>query len=434
MGIPARVDLFVVGDKFYQGSTRKKLEYGWCDFLALGKQFVSFFGDSRVMGTIWYLAQNVPPGLLRSFEEEKRQRMWLGRQGERVARIIIEGANYGTRRSGALVPGSEFRCNREQDAVAAIKRQDLAPEALVISADGGEVSPLLSFLEERYDDQRLILVPPDLPMLDEGKVQISHSHLEAAQLGDDPRISWKDYMESKERGKMVGEWYEHARQELYECVARLVRGVPVEDPAHWRESVIENQWVIENSANHVKDFLKTKGDCHLADDCEGFISQKLVDAVTKELEELAQQTSSPACVSSQSGVKEFLHADFVPEYRRLSTDVQSALSANLDLLKELGPGLGRPHAGFMGNNRHPNMKELRFDAADGVWRVAFAFDPSGRPILLAAGDKSGTSDKSGRNSWFYERLKEKANKRFDAHLARPHTCSADAMQRDISRF
>jgi hypothetical protein len=39
------------------------------------------------------------------------------------------------------------------------------------------------------------------------------------------------------------------------------------------------------------------------------------------------------------------------------------------------------------------MKELRFDAADGVWRVAFAFDPNRKAILLVAGDKSGGSEK-----------------------------------------
>jgi hypothetical protein len=35
------------------------------------------------------------------------------------------------------------------------------------------------------------------------------------------------------------------------------------------------------------------------------------------------------------------------------------------------------------------MKELRFDAADGVWRVAFAFDPKRKAVLLVAGNKSG---------------------------------------------
>jgi len=32
------------------------------------------------------------------------------------------------------------------------------------------------------------------------------------------------------------------------------------------------------------------------------------------------------------------------------------------------------------------MKELRFNADDGVWRLAFAFDPLRRAILLICGD------------------------------------------------
>ena len=63
------------------------------------------------------------------------------------------------------------------------------------------------------------------------------------------------------------------------------------------------------------------------------------------------------------------------------------------------------------DSRHANMKELRFDAADGVWRVAFAFDPKRKAILLVAGDKSGISEKK-----FYKRLIAKADDRFDAHL------------------
>ncbi len=59
------------------------------------------------------------------------------------------------------------------------------------------------------------------------------------------------------------------------------------------------------------------------------------------------------------------------------------------------------------------MKELRFDASDGVWRVAFAFDPRRKAVLLAAGDKSGVNEKR-----FYRRLIEKADRRFDDHLSR----------------
>lgn len=62
------------------------------------------------------------------------------------------------------------------------------------------------------------------------------------------------------------------------------------------------------------------------------------------------------------------------------------------------------------------MKELRFSAADGAWRVAFAFDPKRRAILLAAGDKAGVSEKR-----FYKQLIAKADERFDAHLGRLKT-------------
>jgi hypothetical protein len=59
------------------------------------------------------------------------------------------------------------------------------------------------------------------------------------------------------------------------------------------------------------------------------------------------------------------------------------------------------------------MKELRFSAADGEWRVAFAFDTKRKAILLVAGDKSGVSQKA-----FYRQIITKADDRFDAHLNR----------------
>jgi hypothetical protein len=52
-------------------------------------------------------------------------------------------------------------------------------------------------------------------------------------------------------------------------------------------------------------------------------------------------------------------------------------------------------------------------AAGGEWRVAFAFDPKRKAILLVAGDKSGVSERR-----FYRELIRKADDRFDTHLAR----------------
>jgi hypothetical protein len=66
----------------------------------------------------------------------------------------------------------------------------------------------------------------------------------------------------------------------------------------------------------------------------------------------------------------------------------------------------------LNGSRHANMKELRFSAADGEWRVAFAFDTRRTAVLLVAGDKSGGGEKR-----FYRELIRKADERFDAHLA-----------------
>src|SRR5713226_7232185 len=105
--------------------------------------------------------------------------------------------------------------------------------------------------------------------------------------------------------------------------------------------------------------------------------------------------------------------EFQPEYDALSGEVQDELLAMTRLLQQFGPQLKRPHADTMNGSRHANMKELRFKAADGVWRVAFAFDPRRKAVLLVAGDKSGGSERR-----FYRELIRKADERFDVHLAR----------------
>jgi hypothetical protein len=105
--------------------------------------------------------------------------------------------------------------------------------------------------------------------------------------------------------------------------------------------------------------------------------------------------------------------EFEPQFLDLAFDVQDEILALSRLLQQFGPNLGRPRVDTLKNSRHANMKELRFDAAGGVWRLAFAFDPKRRAILLMAGDKSGGSQKK-----FYRELIRKADDRFDAHLMR----------------
>ena len=105
--------------------------------------------------------------------------------------------------------------------------------------------------------------------------------------------------------------------------------------------------------------------------------------------------------------------EFKPEFFALHEDVRLEILALARLLQHFGPQLGRPRADTLNGSRHANMKELRFSAAGGECRVAFAFDARRKGILLIAGDKSGGSEKR-----FYRELLRKADNRFDAHLAR----------------
>ena len=104
---------------------------------------------------------------------------------------------------------------------------------------------------------------------------------------------------------------------------------------------------------------------------------------------------------------------FDPEFDALPSSVQDEVLAHAKLLEAFGPSLGRPRVDTLKGSRHANMKELRFNASGGVWRVAFAFDPKRRAILLVAGDKAGVSQRR-----FYQRLIKKSDDRFDTHLAR----------------
>lgn len=107
----------------------------------------------------------------------------------------------------------------------------------------------------------------------------------------------------------------------------------------------------------------------------------------------------------------FFHPRFKAEFDELPAKVQDELLAMLVPLRTYGPALGRPEVDTLKGSAYANMKELRFRAGGGVWRVAFAFDPTRAAILLVAGDKSGVSEKK-----FYKRLIEKADGRYEEHL------------------
>ena len=105
--------------------------------------------------------------------------------------------------------------------------------------------------------------------------------------------------------------------------------------------------------------------------------------------------------------------EFEPEFDELLKEVQDAIFVSARLLEREGPSLGRPHADTLTGSRYANMKEMRCNAADGVWRIAFAFDPGRQAILPVGRDKSG-----GKEKRFYKQLIARADERFERHLER----------------
>ncbi len=103
------------------------------------------------------------------------------------------------------------------------------------------------------------------------------------------------------------------------------------------------------------------------------------------------------------------HPDYAPEFRALGNEVKEALGEVFDLLRETGPELGRPNVDTLHGSKHANMKEIR---VLNTWRVAFAFDPERRAIVVCGGDKSGVNQ-----ARFYRELIRKADSRYDQWLS-----------------
>jgi hypothetical protein len=102
--------------------------------------------------------------------------------------------------------------------------------------------------------------------------------------------------------------------------------------------------------------------------------------------------------------------EFARWWEGLAEAEQDAITRSVELLRRVGPALGRPHADAVKLSRHPNMKELRTQCSGRPFRTFFAFDPRRSAILLIGGDKTG----DGR---FYERMIPLADELYDVYLA-----------------
>jgi hypothetical protein len=98
--------------------------------------------------------------------------------------------------------------------------------------------------------------------------------------------------------------------------------------------------------------------------------------------------------------------EFQAEFNAYDEAVQDKILARAGLLRQFGPNLPRRYADTLEGSKFANMKELRTPVGKQVWRVAYAFDPERRAILLCAGNKEGGNKK------FYEELIAKADERF----------------------
>jgi hypothetical protein len=105
------------------------------------------------------------------------------------------------------------------------------------------------------------------------------------------------------------------------------------------------------------------------------------------------------------------HPEFEPEFDELPEEVQDEFYAEASFLALLGPSTGRPHVDTLKGSDYANMKELRFEAMDDEWRVAFAFDPKRVAVMLVASGKTGISEKR-----FCKALIDKADAPYGRHL------------------
>jgi len=88
-----------------------------------------------------------------------------------------------------------------------------------------------------------------------------------------------------------------------------------------------------------------------------------------------------------------------------------AIATDLEVLRDLGPTLGRPYVDQIKGSKFNNLKELRTTVTGHVYRSLFAFDPNRQAIFLSGGDKKGKNQEK-----FYKRLIAQAEIVFEKHL------------------
>jgi hypothetical protein len=103
--------------------------------------------------------------------------------------------------------------------------------------------------------------------------------------------------------------------------------------------------------------------------------------------------------------------EFQEWFDKAHKNLKEAIVENVEVLKQLGPQLGRPQADTIKGSTIKNLKELRFISGEKVIRVFYVFDPDRNGVLLIGGNKSSSGDKK-----FYKDMIDKSEKIYAKYL------------------
>ncbi len=103
--------------------------------------------------------------------------------------------------------------------------------------------------------------------------------------------------------------------------------------------------------------------------------------------------------------------EFAKWFSESNERLQDDILIHIEILKQIGPHLGRPYADTLKGSSLKNLKELRFRSESKVIRIFFIFDADRIGVLLIGGDKSGSGDKI-----FYDQMITKSEKVFIKYL------------------
>lgn len=101
--------------------------------------------------------------------------------------------------------------------------------------------------------------------------------------------------------------------------------------------------------------------------------------------------------------------EFEVWWNSLTEDEQESIAHDVEVLRAIGPGLGRPRVDTVKGSRFSNMKELRTQHRGEPYRTFFAFDPLRCAILLIGGNKTG-------DARFYETFVPIADRLYQDHI------------------